>query len=91
MSQILDPGHAAVHAFISYVKTFCMIGIMMEVHSSSMQHKRIASLEWGANAEQIMVNRARKAEELAAALAASKEQPIPTGMEPQPLPLGTSE
>ncbi|CAJ1947242.1 unnamed protein product [Sphenostylis stenocarpa] len=73
------------------------------------------------NAEQIMINRARKAEELAAALAASKGQPAltdndgatnpnsqagfgavpqgqyaptfggqprPTGMAPQPLPLG---
>ncbi|KAL1317199.1 hypothetical protein HN51_069304 [Arachis hypogaea] len=73
------------------------------------------------NTEQIMINRARKAEELAAALAASKGQPVqtdndaaanqnsqagfgaapqglyaptfagqprPTGMAPQPLPLG---
>ncbi|OIV92938.1 hypothetical protein TanjilG_20600 [Lupinus angustifolius] len=76
------------------------------------------------NAEQIMINRARKAEELAAALAASKGQPAqtdndvginqnsqtgfgavpqgqyaptfagqprPTGMAPQPLPLGGSD
>ena len=53
----------------------------MEVHSSSMQHKRVASLEWAANAEQIMVNRARKAEELAAALAANKGHPTQTDNE----------
>uniref|UniRef100_A0A2P2PJC2 Uncharacterized protein MANES_14G112900 n=1 Tax=Rhizophora mucronata TaxID=61149 RepID=A0A2P2PJC2_RHIMU len=71
------------------------------------------------NAEQIMINQARKAEELAAALAASKGlppqtdidggsqggfgvegqyaptipggQPRPTGMAPQPMPLGGSD